>query len=122
VLRFLKIITPVTCVIPLYDERICFPKEGELFRRRNQNVWSINIDKPSKMQRGLQLLWDAWWYIRRCCNSYFALLTLFLSDGLGCSLSAHAAGPIVTLWFSFTLYALAKYVISFLTLPQLIFV
>jgi len=64
VLRFLKIITPVTCVIPQYDGLICCPKEGELFRRnsfsdkKNHHVWSINIDKPSVMQRGLQLLWD----------------------------------------------------------------
>jgi hypothetical protein len=64
VLRFLKIITPVTCVIPRYDDHICCPEEGELYRsstnsnRRKQIVWSINIDKPSIRQRGLQLLWD----------------------------------------------------------------
>jgi hypothetical protein len=89
-MRFLKIITPVKCVIPDYDERIHFPKEGELYgrnshKRKDQNVWSIDIDsidKHSQMQRGLQLLWDAW-YIRRCCNSYSALLTSFLSDGVG---------------------------------------
>ena len=77
VLRFLKIITPVKCVIPHYDDHVCYPKEGELFRRIfprfdkiNHQVWSVNIDTPlpvhqshmqrqSFMQRGLQLLWDA---------------------------------------------------------------
>ena len=56
VLRFLKIITPVKCVIPQYDNYIRCPKEGELCRKKH-HVWSINIDKPSTMQRGLQLLW-----------------------------------------------------------------
>ena len=36
VLRFLKIITPVKCVIPLYDGYISCPKEGELHQRRRQ--------------------------------------------------------------------------------------
>jgi hypothetical protein len=68
VLRFLKIITPVKRVIPLYDDYVCCPKEGELHRRRtgnfkNHQVWSVNIDTPltknqTHMQRGLQLLWD----------------------------------------------------------------
>jgi len=65
VLRFLKIITPVKCVISHYDSDgvICCPEEGELFRRnsnsdkKKHHVWGINIDKPSVMQRGLQLLW-----------------------------------------------------------------
>jgi hypothetical protein len=69
VLRFLKIITPVKCDIPLYDGYICCPKEGDLYRRnsrytRDQPVWSVNIDKsklPSShsIAPGLQLLWDA---------------------------------------------------------------
>ena len=64
VLRFLKIITPVKCVIPDYDDYICFPKEGELHRRRYRNllkaaVWNINIDRPNDLTtRGLKLLWD----------------------------------------------------------------
>jgi hypothetical protein len=61
VLRFLKIITPVKCVIPLYDGCVYCPEEGELHRRNSNrysdhHVWSMNIDKPSPMQRGLQLL------------------------------------------------------------------
>ena len=72
VLRFLKIITPVRCVFPLYDG--C-PKEGELHRilRRipknaskkavDQTVWSLNIDRPKisqrSMRQSLQLLCDA---------------------------------------------------------------
>jgi hypothetical protein len=63
VLRFLKIITPVKCVIPRYNGYVCRPEEGELYRRTSNSdrekhhVWSMNIDKPSPMQRGLQLLW-----------------------------------------------------------------
>jgi hypothetical protein len=65
VLRFLKIITPVKCVIPLYDGYICAPREGELHRksqqvlRKVQPVWSVNIDKSKRMLRGRELLWDA---------------------------------------------------------------
>ena len=66
VLRFLKIITPVKCVIPDYDGYICCPKEGELHRRSrkffrmDQSVWSVNIDKSKgSMIPGLRLLWDA---------------------------------------------------------------
>ena len=68
VLRFLKIITPVKCVIPQYDGYISCPKEGELYQRRHarskasQNVWSVNIDEldgPTSPGPGLRLLWDA---------------------------------------------------------------
>ena len=66
VLRFLKIITPVKCVVPFYDGHICWPKEGELHQRSRKNtrkmemsVWNVNIDKSKGiMIRGLQLLWD----------------------------------------------------------------
>ena len=66
VLRFLKIITPVKCVIPDYDGSIVPPKGGELHRkhkrrinsRSNAPVWGIDIDK-STMSRSLKLLWDA---------------------------------------------------------------
>jgi hypothetical protein len=69
VLRFIKIITPVECVEPLYDGHIVQPEEGELHRRYTQNlfltarldppVWSVDIDKrKSVMARGLRLLWD----------------------------------------------------------------
>jgi hypothetical protein len=62
VLRFLKIITPVECVIPLYNGYIVQPKEGELFQRSHRNkldpkVWSVNIDEKGAMTRGFQLLW-----------------------------------------------------------------
>jgi hypothetical protein len=65
VLRFLKIITPVKCVIPLYDHHIRFPKEGELFQKvsSRDQVWSVDIDlfryRNKHILRGLQLLWDA---------------------------------------------------------------
>jgi hypothetical protein len=68
VLRYLKIITPVKCVIPLYDGRIVPPKEGELHRRfpvkstveLDRLVWSVNIDKPKiRVAQCLRLLWDA---------------------------------------------------------------
>ena len=62
-LRFLKMITPVKCVIPSYDGYISLPKEGELHQRfsgGDQSVWSINIDESrSFMVPGLRLLWDA---------------------------------------------------------------
>jgi hypothetical protein len=69
VLRFIKIITPVKCVIPLYDGHIVPPEEGELHRRYPRNrkitakldppVWGFDIDKrKSPKIRGLQLLWD----------------------------------------------------------------
>jgi hypothetical protein len=69
VLRIVKIITPVKCVIPHYDGHLCFPKEGELYWRKT-NVWGVNIDIPLALAkhetrdlllvvRGLQLLWDA---------------------------------------------------------------
>ena len=66
-LRFIKIITPVKCVIPLYDGYIVPPEEGMLHRRYNRKanveldklVWSVDIDKRrSLLERGLQLLWD----------------------------------------------------------------
>ena len=65
-LRFLKIITPVKCVIPLYDNHISCPKEGELYQKTrvkgHPKVWSVNIDKskgPYSSVPGFQLLWDA---------------------------------------------------------------
>ena len=68
VLRFLKIITPVKCVIPHYEGHISCPMEGELYQRHpagpkaRQKVWSVNIDKsvgPESARLGLKLLWDA---------------------------------------------------------------
>jgi hypothetical protein len=64
VLRILKIITPVKCVIPLYDGNIVPPEEGKLHRRFNRVqkplAWSADIDelKGGMYRRGLQLLWD----------------------------------------------------------------
>ena len=67
VLRYLKIISPVKCVIPFYDGFIARPKEGELFRKCGRRgglvgldppVWGVNIDKKNTMMRGFQLLWD----------------------------------------------------------------
>ena len=68
VLRILKIITPVKCVIPSYDGYVCVPEEGRLYMRpkvntdkRQYQVWSLNIDlnvDKSRMKRALQLLWD----------------------------------------------------------------
>jgi len=69
VLRILKMITPVKCLIPRYDNYICRPKEGELYQlsepyvrirsKQNHNAWSVNIDiHQIPNLRGLQLLWD----------------------------------------------------------------
>ena len=64
VLRFLKIMSPVKCVIPHYDGYIVPPKEGELHRKSglgaknlNLRAWSADIDKRVSL-RCLQLLWD----------------------------------------------------------------
>ena len=68
VLRFLKIITPVKCVVPRYDGYIRPPKEGELYQRAHRKssysqVWSANIDRPDSRLNvalgGFQLLLDA---------------------------------------------------------------
>ena len=60
VLRFLKIITPVKCLIPHYDGNIVQPEEGELHRKTVRKVWSVNIDeKESFIAQSFQLLWDA---------------------------------------------------------------
>ena len=56
VLRFLKIIAPLKCVIPLYDGFIGCPKEGDFYCRAHK-LWSRNIDN-SYSSRGFQLLWD----------------------------------------------------------------
>ena len=88
VLRFLKIITPVECVVPSHDNYVCYPKEGELHRRgfkrgskTDHRVWSVNLDRDKskdkdkdkdkfaidseaptnldkRLLRGLRLLWD----------------------------------------------------------------
>ena len=61
VLRFLKIITPVECVIPSYGGYINCPREGELYQKftldGRQRVWNVNIDEMAKGE-GLKLLWD----------------------------------------------------------------
>jgi hypothetical protein len=68
VLRILKIITPVKCVIPCYAGRIVQPEEGKFYRRfspsknfleKGHRVWSVNIDKRDILKRGFRLLWDA---------------------------------------------------------------
>jgi hypothetical protein len=71
VLRFLKIITSVKCVIPGYAGRIVQPEEGKFHRRfpwgvkkvfeKNPPVWSVDIDRDKKgaMKQGLRLLWDS---------------------------------------------------------------
>lgn len=70
VLRFVKIITPVKCIIPFYDGNIVKPEEGKLHRRfpqyrrkltvdMDQLVWGVNIDQKSLVARSFQLLWDA---------------------------------------------------------------
>ena len=67
VIRFLKIITPVKCVVPDYDDNVYCPKEGELHRRTGRKsgkkaheVWSVDIDRSKipRIKLGLQLLWD----------------------------------------------------------------
>ena len=45
VLRFLKIITPVKCVMPLYDGYVKCPKEGELFQRGTKSFASASVER-----------------------------------------------------------------------------
>jgi hypothetical protein len=68
VLRYLKIITPVKCVIPFYDGYVVQPEEGRLHRGSPKHstdkmgglVWSVNIDTPkSRLAQSFRLLWDA---------------------------------------------------------------
>ena len=64
VLRFLTIITPVKCIIPLYDGYMCYPKAGELYQKLGHRacpkLWSVNIDKSKgTIVPALRLLWDA---------------------------------------------------------------
>ena len=57
VFRFLKMTTPVKCVIPHYDGYLSCPKEGEFYQRTLGQVWSVNIDTlKGDFVRGLQLL------------------------------------------------------------------
>ena len=67
-LRILKIITPVKCLIPLYDGYVSCPKEGELYQRHpagrkaRRKMWGVDIDKskcPESPGPGLMSLWDA---------------------------------------------------------------
>ena len=63
-LRFLKMITPVKCVIPRYDGYVCYPKEGDLFQKftlqGRQKVWGVDIDKRKGSNvQVFKLLWDA---------------------------------------------------------------
>ena len=65
-LRILKMITSLKCLIPSYDGHTPQPSEGELHRGSTKSVnkldhpvWSVDIDKPnSRFARGLQLRWD----------------------------------------------------------------
>jgi hypothetical protein len=66
VLRFLKMTTPVKCVIPQYDGYVGRPEEGRLYYRQfgsfkpHPRLWSADIDKPKGvMLPGLRLLWNA---------------------------------------------------------------
>ena len=71
-LRFIKMLTPVKCVMPNYEHEglIRPPKEGELHRRFRLRpysglkvpVWGVDIDRSktrTEMERAFQLLWDA---------------------------------------------------------------
>jgi hypothetical protein len=59
VLRFLKIITPVRCVMS-YDGYIKQPTEGGLYQKGGK-IWSIDIDnsKCVRLNPGLQSLWQS---------------------------------------------------------------
>jgi hypothetical protein len=47
VMRILKFVEPVTCVIPNYDGRLQFPREGELFYQQRLFTRRIDADSPT---------------------------------------------------------------------------
>lgn len=65
VLRILREITPVRCVLPGYDEYIRKPTPGELYEKcfhGKMKPWSVDIDQPARKKlatEGLKLIWDA---------------------------------------------------------------
>ncbi|KAF8968796.1 hypothetical protein BDZ97DRAFT_1755085 [Flammula alnicola] len=64
VLRFLKFVTPVECIVPGYDDYFEQPQEGELFSKRHRSSlrpWSVDLKEGNgkTMLEGLRLLWDA---------------------------------------------------------------
>jgi len=65
VLRILKEIDAVRCLVPSYDEYIERPKAGHLFSKRfhgKLRPWSVDIDRPHKGKLttiGLGFLWDS---------------------------------------------------------------
>ena len=80
VLRFIKIITPVECVIPLYDGYISCSKEGELHRKKLhwQSVWNLDLDKSQS------LLYEVFNYF-----GTHSLLDMYLLDSTATSLKSH---------------------------------
>ncbi|KAG6853306.1 hypothetical protein C0991_005315 [Blastosporella zonata] len=62
VIRVVKILEPITSVIPDYDMYFPIPQEGELLQKREQGrgnkigVFNVDLDKPSSSMQGLKLL------------------------------------------------------------------
>jgi hypothetical protein len=54
VMRILKFVEPVTCIIQNYDGRIPFPREGELFHQRQ--LFTRRIDKDNLTSKSLKHL------------------------------------------------------------------
>lgn len=62
VLRILKEIDAVQCLVPSYDEYIERPKAGQLFSKQyhgKHRPWSVDIDMGKLTMPGLRYLWDS---------------------------------------------------------------
>jgi hypothetical protein len=56
VMRILKFIEPVTCIIQNYDGRLPFPREGDLFHRQRHQVFTCRIDQDNPTSQCLKRL------------------------------------------------------------------
>ena len=113
-LRFLKIITPVKCVIPLCERYIRQPKEGELHQRThkgaavklNQPAWAVNIDNPkgtfvlTRIPTGRMIAW-----LGICLPTSLWNLSLFLSFT-----TSWCSWPFCSCLFGFIFYFLFHFI------------
>jgi len=64
VMRIIKFVEPVTCIVPDYDGRMPFPREGELFHRggqRHPRLFVIDIDRDVQASHVLKHLAEGSW-------------------------------------------------------------
>jgi hypothetical protein len=56
VMRILKFMEPVICIIPSYDGHLPFPREGDLFHRQRDQVFTCRIDQDNPTSQCLKHL------------------------------------------------------------------